>query len=531
MKIKYIFLIIAIASFAGISIIHLVNHKTKNNKIKILSQNMHELPKAEFATEFADWEFLKTRDPETNSIPENIKGRELAFASTIPSKENQYKSNFLLGSKTLIQTQPWTNRGPSNIAGRILAIAFDNQNENIMLAGSASGGLWRSTDKGLSWVKATPPNVIQSVTCMAQDKRTGKTNTWYYGTGELLSTTDRKVNTLPRTIGIGDGIFKSTDDGLTWIQLPSTKTSSPGQLSNSFQGIWNIVTDYNNQNADIVYAACYGGILRSSDGGTSWTNVLGDINNKSFSTDIVITSKGVLYAALSTFTVNGSKPQKTGIYRSNDGMIWTNITPTNFPTSYRTIKLALAPSNEKVLYVLTEKAGTNSIQEFYSPSAYTFWKFTYNDMAGTGTWLNRTSYMPGKGTNYTSYLDLNTLGGYAMKVKVKPDDENVVYIGGTSLYVSRNGYTTDTSYVSIGGYPYGFTREELHPDMHAIEFLPSNPNRVYIGNDGGIQLTDSSLAGNIIWLNVNNALLTTQFYSVSINHKINGDQAIFGGLQ
>ena len=83
--------------------------------------------------------------------------------------------------------------------------------------------MWRSTNSGGSWEKVTPPNVEQSATCITQDTRFGKTQTWYYGTGEILNTTERNVSTNVRTIGVGNGIFKSIDNGATWQPLPATQ--------------------------------------------------------------------------------------------------------------------------------------------------------------------------------------------------------------------------------------------------------------------------------------------------------------------
>jgi hypothetical protein len=143
------------------------------------------------------------------------------------------------------------------------------EDENHILAGSASGGMWESKNKGLLWHKTTSPDAEQSATCLVQDKRPGKRNIWYYGTGELLSTTDRNISTNARTIGIGNGIYKSTDNGATWQPLAATQGASAAYLDDIFQGVWRIVTDPVRTDKDIVYAACYGAIMRSENGGIS----------------------------------------------------------------------------------------------------------------------------------------------------------------------------------------------------------------------------------------------------------------------
>jgi hypothetical protein len=160
----------------------------------------NELPPSMALPYLADLQYMKLRNPLTGKIPAGIRGKELEYASRLPVKEAN-------------RSQDWSWRGPANIGGRMLCVAVDIDNENHLLSGSASGGMWQSHDKGLIWSKATSPDDEQSATCIAQDSRPGKHNIWYYGTGELLSTTNRNISTNVRTIGIGNGIFKSTDNG------------------------------------------------------------------------------------------------------------------------------------------------------------------------------------------------------------------------------------------------------------------------------------------------------------------------------
>jgi len=352
-----------------------------------------EFKQAAKALHNAEIEYLKTRDPETGQVPANIRANELAFAQTLPANNPSARN------------QNWIHRGPVNMGGRMLCLAFDVENENHMLAGSASGGMWQSMNQGDSWGKVTPANGEQSATCIAQDTRPGKTTTWYYGTGEILNTTERNVSTNVRTIGVGNGIFKSTDNGNSWQPLESTMGGNQGALEDVFQGIWAIVTDPVTTDKDIVYAACYGAIMRSEDGGESWAITLGDLTNKSFATDVKITSNGVLYAALSTYTTSIMHPVKAGIWRSEDGLNWTEITPENLPEVTRVMKLAIAPSNENVVYLITEKP--SEVHVPYSGifnSDLTFWKYTFNDAEDTGSWEERTETMFGHGKgDFQSY--------------------------------------------------------------------------------------------------------------------------------
>ncbi|MCK5840241.1 MAG: hypothetical protein KAG99_10350, partial [Bacteroidales bacterium] len=214
-------------------------------------------PRGSMAVYNAEYQFKRQQDPSLGRLPVNIKSKELKFAKTLPKNDTQ-------------RSQEWEWRGPANMGGRMLCLAFDVDDENTILAGSASGGMWKTANRTQYWEKVTEPNVEQSATCIAQDTRPGKQNIWYYGTGELLSTTDRNISTNVRTIGIGNGIFKSIDNGDTWQALESTTGGTQGTLDEIFQGVWNIVTDPVTMNKDVVYAACYGAIMRSEDAGNSW---------------------------------------------------------------------------------------------------------------------------------------------------------------------------------------------------------------------------------------------------------------------
>src|SRR5690606_26204824 len=118
----------------------------------------------------------------------------------------------------------WEQRGPWNVGGRTRAIAFDVLDENTWLAGSVTGGIWRSTDAGLTWNKVTNDLDPHSITSIVQDTRPGHENTWYAGTGEKYGVNSQ---TSFEALYSGDGIIKSTDNGLTWLPLSSTQSNTP----------------------------------------------------------------------------------------------------------------------------------------------------------------------------------------------------------------------------------------------------------------------------------------------------------------
>ena len=155
------------------------NYKSPSNPGQPILQNNESIGEGGPNNRLA-FELLRSKDPQTNFIPEGIKQRSLVFAKTLPvrNKNSVQTSSFN-------NTLKWSNRGPYNVGGRTRALAVDIADSNTIIAGGVSGGIWRSADFGKSWTKMTKPNQLHSVSSIAQDLRNGKTNIWYATTGEL----------------------------------------------------------------------------------------------------------------------------------------------------------------------------------------------------------------------------------------------------------------------------------------------------------------------------------------------------------
>ena len=467
------------------------------------------------------WEFMRLRNPYTNRIPANISVLERKYAETLPTDRT---AGLFKGDRPL-SASAWTLRGPYNQGGRSRAIAVDVNNPNIILAGGTTGGMWRSTDNGHSWVKVTQPtDSIQTVTCVAQDTKKGDTDTWYYGTGEYQSNLSMPGNQMGGgTTFLGGGIYKSTDDGITWARLTSTYPTFSPTFINPFQIVWNVVVDTANTPNSLLYAATAAAIWRSSDGGASWTAVLGDSNTSTY-TDVAVTSAGDVYAALSS---DGST---NGIWHSTDGINWTNITPASFPTTFGRMVIATAPSNPNLLYVLANTPGSgdpgdpsNGTGDYHS---------LYKYDAASGQWTNLTSSLPtfiGNDEGYSSQ------DGYDMLIEVSPVDSNFVIIGGTNLYRTTDGFDTQLDSSDwIGGYALtndNSSYPNQHPDEHDLYFLPSNPDTAYSANDGGLSYTPDIASKSVSWTSLNNGFTTTQFYSVALDPATPNSSLIVGGMQ
>ena len=479
----------------------------------------------EFTKKYQQWLHDRYKDPATGEIPKNVKQLELQFAREMKSHNPNFVKNNRIQS-----LNTWTSRGPYYMGGRSRAIALDIDDENRILAGGVDAGMWLSTDGGANWNKTTTATQLPSVTTIDQDKRPGKHNIWYHGTGERLGS---RAN--------GDGIYKSTDNGNSWFRLQSTVKGSIGLWDNPFDFVYRIRTNPNAPlDKDEVYAATsIGGIYRSEDGGEVWEPVLGGgvSNSLSLYTDLEVTSKGVFYATMSSNGTGSNSSIVKGIFRSTNGKDWTDITPTNFPKNYNRVVIGIDPKNENSMYFLgeTPEFGLKTTNSQKMDLWHSLFKYEYKsgDGAGeNGKWTELTDNLPNP---ELVRHQMNSQGGYDLLIKVHPIDSNVVYIGGVNLYRSDSGWKTKDFKVIGGTCPdndcdYTYRYNNHHADLHTMIFLPSNPNIAFTGSDGGIHKTLDNKAASTEWISLNNGYLTTQFYSVGIDHATeSGD--IVGGLQ
>ena len=462
------------------------------------------------------WDAKRLLDPSTGKVPNNMHSRELKFAQSLPNDINN-------------SSLEWRAEGPYNVGGRTRALAFDCTNENILLAGGASGGVWRSTNQGESWAKMTNPFQLHNVTCIDQDTREGKEHIWYHGTGELTGSSASGGDAYFD----GNGIYKSTDGGVSWDSIPFTADNIAAGAFNPWDFVWNVALDPSNSEEDELYAATYGSIHRSIDGGSSWEVQLG--GGSAYYNNVEVTTEGVVYATLS------SDGKDKGIWRSDNGTDWTNIIPDDFPTVYGRTAIGINPSNENEVYFLTsETEGYGQYSEvFFNGDTWTsFWKYTFlcGDGSDTcGTWEALHENIPAGGLPFDNF---NAQGGYDLLVKVKPDEPNIVFIGGTNLWRSTDGFTSDSNITQIGGYFEGSAHgngnwdiyDTHHPDQHDLLFLPSNPDVILSATDGGVYKSNNCKATPHVWERLNNGYQTTQLYAVTMSKEAN-DPLILGGFQ
>lgn len=462
---------------------------------------------------------LLTKNPETGIIPQNIRQAELRFA-------RQLARNTRLDHSQQLDV---ASLGPTNVGGRTRAVAFDVRDEKVILAGGVSGGIWKSTDGGVSWTRKSNPENRNSITCIVQDTRTGKEDTWYHGSGEIVGNSARGGGAPFR----GDGIYKSTDNGESWDLLPSTQDADPSVFNSQFQYIWDIEINPNNLSQDEVLVAAFGGILRSLDGGDSWDVALGqklfDIpdtvnlneTKASFFTSLERSDNNVFYAGLSTEASSDQESPDAGLYYSLDGQNWNDITPLTDESKYRRTAIGSSPSNPDITYFMIDSSPIFILEHRLS-------------LLNSPTRINGFDPEPRVVPDFDETLgDLNTQGSYNMMIRVHPDNSDVVFVGGTNLYRSTDAFKTKESIEWIGGYnPEGGSGvyPDHHPDQHELLFAPSNPDIALSASDGGLILTENILADSVVWESRNNGFITSQFFTIA-QSKSENDPTIIGGMQ
>ncbi len=478
------------------------------------------------------WERKRLADPATGQIPPGIRSLEMAFADGLPNDLNQ---------KTDSLSAPWTARGPWNLGGRTRAFAMDVSNNNVLIAGGVSGGIWRSTDAGLTWARTTAPAAHPGVNSIVQDQRPGHTQTWYALSGEAYGTSASGGGAFY----LGTGLMKSTDGGLNWIVEQSTNSNTPQSFDNVWDATWNVAVDNSNTTNDVVYCALLGAVMRSTNGGTGWTRVLGSVStNLAYFTNVMTTPTGKVFAGLSSYDGGGTNfGTNKGIWRSADGITYANISPSFMPAYWSRIVSAYNPLDDNRVYFLisnVDPASGKLTTDFRGePEWSALYRYTYLSGDGTGAggaWENLTQNIPATGGPFDKFV---VQGGYDLCVAVNPNDSNMVFIGGTNIYRSTTAFNDSTNTTHIGGYEVGAGTPVLynglypnqHPDQHVMFFHPTTPDVMFSANDGGLWRTDDVTATTPVWTSLNSGYLVSQFYAVALDHGTTGSEAMVGGLQ
>ncbi len=426
----------------------------------------------------SDW-FIVQRAFPFNDIP-----RTALPAMTAGMKQFTLRA---LKDRSALSGPDWTLAGPSNIGGRITAVALDPNNGNIIYAAAASGGVWKSNDFGTTWFNIF--NESFSIGSLALSPE--NPGVIYVGTGEANPSS---VDTYP-----GNGIWRSTDGGGTWTNLGLAETGHIGKIV------------INPLNPNTIFVSTLGlyrsrtpdrGIYRSLDHGSTWSKVL-YVNDTTGTADIVLCPSDTTIMLSTSWTYYRTLPYvirggpSSGLYRSTDGgSTWTHITngiPHDDATIGR-ISLSFAPSNGAIAYALVANGGGYN------------WGGVYKSTDTGLSWVQ--SFAPtGSSESQVWYNNMIT---------VHPTNPNIVWAGMTTLYRSTDGGSTFPPTIMFGS---------SHVDYHALEYTPGNTNTIVLGNDGGIY---TSTDGGTDWTKSLD-LPITQYYAGTVS--LLNPNRLLGGTQ
>jgi photosystem II stability/assembly factor-like uncharacterized protein len=371
--------------------------------------------------------------------------------------------------------------GPALTSGRIGDIAVNPNNPSQYYLAVASGGVWKTNNSGTTWQPIFDAQGSYSIGCVTLDPNNPLV-VWV-GTGE---------NNSQRSVGYGDGVYKSLDGGKSWKNLG---------LKNS-EHVGKIVIDPRNSN--VVYVAAQGplwndggerGLYKTTDGGQTWKRVL-HISEMTGISDVVFDPRDPDVLVVSSYQrrrhvwtlINGGP--ESGIHKSTDGgATWRQIKSGLPSEDLGRIGLAISPANPDVLYAIIEAANDSS--------------GFFRSMDRGENWEKRSKYVSGSPQYY-------------QEIVCDPKEANRVYSLDTWLMVTEDGGKT---FKQVG-------ERHKHVDNHALWIDPANVNYLLAGCDGGVY---QSFDRGATWHFKAN-LSVTQFYRVSVDNAF-PFYNVYGGTQ
>ena len=404
----------------------------------------------------------------------------LLFALLLPLGSNAQDT--ALKGKELFGDITARHIGPALMSGRINDLEMHPTNSRIIYAGSAGGGVWKSLDGGATFAPIFDDHV-QSIGVVKLDPKKPDDVIWV-GTGETWTR---------NSVSIGNGLYKSTDGGNNWKEIPGFENS---------ERIASIAINPNN--TDEVYVGVLGalwsdsetrGVYKTTDGGKTWSKIL-YVNPSTGAGDVIMDPKNsnILYASMWEFRRSGwgfnSGGLNSGLYKSIDsGKTWNKI-HNGFPAGQLgRIAVAMAPSDNNILYAVLETEDKSKNGLWKSSNAGQSWEHLNNDFG------------------------LVVRPFYFSRITIDPRNPDVIVKGGLSGSISRDGGKT---FKNLGN---------MHSDIHDITFHNNDSDIMYSGTDGGVY---RSWDGGSTFEIVENLPLS-QFYHISVDNS--EPYNVYGGLQ
>jgi len=424
-------------------------------------------------------------------IPQGAFQKAALYARTKMRKESP---------ASVTATPPWVALGPNNVGGRVLSIAVNPSNTDIVWAGSASGGLWKSTSGGegsTAWSYVATGFPALAVSTIAIDP--ANTQVMYIGTGEISGYHRPQVGTPGARSSYGMGILKSTDGGTSWVQTGLTWTFPQVTAVEKIA--------INPMHTQTLFAAASEGVFKSTNAGATW--FVSDTTVMAMDIAIHPSDSTIIYATHG----NLNSSPNPGLFQSLDaGLSWLPLTNGIPSTNFGRAVLSISPSQPSRVYVAIANASTGVAYGLYRS----------DDDGGLWTLVSDTNFTGGQ-------------GWYDIAVGVKPNDPNRVFTSGLDIFRSTTSGTSPSQQsVWYAGY-YGAVPpggpegppSYAHADHHAIAFDPVHPDTIYFGCDGGVF---KSTDGGGTYFGCNGGLATTQFYNGFAN-AFDDSLVAIGGLQ
>jgi len=453
--------------------------------------NIPDLVKARKSFKRVEW-FNTQRAWPYDTIP------VFRYAQEMDREIKKVRGNASKGNEDLT----WTSIGPSGqqsqyshwgqVSGRAKAVAVHPNNPLTLYIGAAHGGIWKTTDGGETWLDIGHNLASLSFGAIAIDPNNPETI--YAGSGEVCY--------FLGYIGFnGKGIFKSTDGGSSWTQI----TNGIGNVT-SFGDI--AVSPFN---SNVVLGALASGnyysgnlenegLWKSEDAGENWVRTL-DVQD-AFDIAFHPADANKVFAAV------GGGNSDAGFYISTDqGTTWTQSN-TGLPStsSMHRLQIDVSQSDPDIIYAVIFDGNAMFTKAYKSVNSGVNWA---QISAGT----NLGGYYGG------GWYDQ---GFYDLCIAVDPENPNLVYIGNVELHRTEDGST----FFPVRPFGNDLWGGLAHCDFHKLVFAPSDPDYFYIACDGGMnRSTDKGYTAT----SQNIGLTTHQFYRVA-SHPFN-PQIVIGGMQ